>query len=158
MHQALQTLLHKRTNFSKNIQSRSSSVDIGEAFQALSIKSNTPLHKRANLDEVIHPRALSVPTGQAEDEKSCYFSSSGIKDLYKHASSFKKAKVDNQSWSTSQFSTSDVPTDSSSGSQVIIFFFRLTCSAIHPLCLYEELLASAVLCIVLKVGITVEVT
>ncbi|CAN4097237.1 unnamed protein product [Withania somnifera] len=119
-HQALQTLLHKRTSFSENVQSRSSSVDIGEAFQALSIKNNTPLHKRANLDEAIHPRALSVAIGEAEEDKSCYFSSSGITDLNSHASSFKKAKVDNQSWSLSRSSTSDVPTDSSSGSQVSI--------------------------------------
>ncbi|XP_055808932.1 U-box domain-containing protein 35-like [Solanum dulcamara] len=120
VHQALQTLLPKRTNFSEKIQSRSSSIDIGEAFQALSIKSNTTLHKRANFDEVIHPRALSVSIGEAEDEKNCYFSSSGITDIYNRASSFKKAKVDNQQWSISQSSTSDVPIDSSSGSQVNI--------------------------------------
>ncbi|XP_059316097.1 U-box domain-containing protein 35-like [Lycium ferocissimum] len=121
VHKALQTLPHKRTNFSETIQSRSSTIDIGEAFQSLSIKSNTPLHKRANLDEVvIHPRALSVVIGEAEEDKSCYFSSSGITELYSHASSFKKAKVDNQPWSTSQSSTSDALTDSSSGSQVNI--------------------------------------
>ncbi|KAJ8540178.1 hypothetical protein K7X08_026567 [Anisodus acutangulus] len=123
VHQALQTLRNKRTNSSETtIQSRSSSVDIGEAFQALSIKSNsTPLHKRTILDEVVvHPRALSVAVGEAEDDKSCYFSSLGITDIFSHASSFKKAKVDNQPWSTSQSSTSDAPTDSSSGSQVNI--------------------------------------
>ncbi|XP_016574725.2 LOW QUALITY PROTEIN: U-box domain-containing protein 35 [Capsicum annuum] len=118
--QALQTLLHKRTKFSRNIQSISSSVDIGEAFQTLSIKSNSPSHKRENLDEVIHPRALSVAIGEAEDENSCYFSSLGITDLYNRASSFKKAKVDNQTWSTSPSCTSGAPTNSSTGSQVNI--------------------------------------
>ncbi|XP_033513301.2 U-box domain-containing protein 35-like [Nicotiana tomentosiformis] len=116
-HHALQTLLHKRTNIGETIQSRTSSIDIGEAFQALSIKNNT---KRANLNEVIHPRAMTIATGEAEDDKSCYFSSSGITDPNSLNSSFKKAKLDNQQWSTSQSSNSDAPTDSSSGSQVNI--------------------------------------